>query len=747
MYSITYRSFIFFLLVGIILIGLGITKSYSQTSDKQPLVIPGSDQSISWDHIFDADIWDEIEPLPMVQYAPNYRESLSQKTYIRVVHDEHYLYVYGKMYDSNPNGVRVNSLYRDRESGDDLFGLVLDAFNDNETAMWFVVNPAGVRIDMEVSNDAEGRGSVNFDWDTFWDAKGRKSDEGWEAAMRIPFSSMGFQHDGDAVKMGLITYRLISRDNERQIFPDIPPDWSRGFAKPSQAQKVILRDIDNQNPVYITPYVLGGFNQASELSEDGTSYNKLTDYTYEPGLDIRYPLSSNLTLDFTINTDFAQVEADDQQLDLERFDIFLPEKRQFFQERANIFEFSTGGPNRLFYSRRIGLYENEPIRILGGGRLSGRIGSWDIGVLDMQTERRSDINLPSENFGVLRLRRTVFNQNSYAGGMLTSRVGEEGSYNIGVGLDGQIRIVGDEYFTFNYVQTFDDALDVNPTNLLDNSLLRLQWNRQRSEGFNYIFTYKRTGEHYEPDMGFEQRDFYSLLFTRLDYGYFTDSDNSLRRINPSLQSFITWRNEDGSVESANVQQPLTFEFDSGAQVSLSGRYWYEDLRSSLEFSDEVLVPRGSYHFYGGEIEFQMAKSNLLRSNITTGYNSFYDGSRLSLSMEPTWNISRHVELGGELEASYLNFPERNQDMQAYVARFRSLLALDQHLSLQTLIQYDNINRSFLSNIRFRYNFREGNDLWIVYNENLNTDIHHVTPALPRLDSRTVMVKYTYTFGS
>jgi hypothetical protein len=651
------------------------------------------------------------------------------------------------MYDSDPNGVRVNSLYRDRESGDDLFAVVLDAFNDNETAMWFVVNPAGVRIDMEVSNDAEGRNSINFDWDTFWDAKGKENGEGWEAAMRIPFSSLGFQRNEDNVTMGLISYRLISRNNERQIFPDIPPDWRRGFAKPSQARKVTLSDIGNQNPVYITPYALGGFNQTSELSDDGNSYKQQTDFTHEPGLDIRYPLSSNLTFDFTLNTDFAQVEADDQQLDLERYDIFLPEKRQFFQERANIFEFNTGGPNRLFYSRRIGLYDNEPIRILGGGRLSGRIGSWDVGVLNMQTERRSDLSLPSENFGVVRLRRTVFNQHSYAGGMVTSRLGGDGSYNVGVGLDGQIRIIGDEYFTYNYAQTFDDDLNSNTTDLFDNGMVRLQWSRQRSEGFNYTVTYKRAGKFYEPEMGFEQRDDYSFLFSRFDYGHFTEGDNALRRINPGLQSFVTWRNEDGSVESANVEQPLSFEFDSGAEISLSGQYWYEDLRNSLEFTDGVFVPVGNYHFYGGQLQYRMAKSSLLRSNITAGYNSFYDGSRVSLTAEPTWNISRHFEIGGEFEASYLDFPERNQDMEAYVARFRSLVSLNQHLSLQALVQYDNLNHNFLSNLRFRYNFREGNDLWVVYNENLNTDIHHVSPALPRLESRTIMIKYTYTFGS
>ncbi len=179
MYVLAGRSVVPFWLILVLLFAFGVTQSYSQNNDEKPLEITQSEGPVNWDNIFNADFWDSIEPLPMVQYAPSYGEPMSQETNIRLIHDENYLYVYGKMYDSNPDGVRINSLYRDRESGDDLFAVVLDAFNDSETATWFVVNPVGVRIDIEVSNDAEGGGSINFDWDTFWDAKGRETEEGW----------------------------------------------------------------------------------------------------------------------------------------------------------------------------------------------------------------------------------------------------------------------------------------------------------------------------------------------------------------------------------------------------------------------------------------------------------------------------------------------------------------------------------------------------------------------------------------
>lgn len=727
------------------------TVEYSAEGGSVP--ISNADGKLSWDTILDAPYWQQLEPLPLVQYEPSYGDSMSERTEIRLSHDESYLYVYGRMYDSSPGDVRVNSLYRNRESGDDLMTIVIDAFNDNETGMGFSVNPAGVRIDFEISDDAEGRGVLNMDWNTFWDAQARETDFGWEAAMRIPFASLGFQSGDEPVEMSMIAQRLIARKNERHIYPDIPPDWRRGFVKPSQAQRMSMDGIGEQNPVYITPYGLGGLDQINQpVSGNGahdmdaeSGYTLQNDYTHEAGLDVRYPVTSNLTLDLTLNTDFAQVEADEQQLDLDRFSLFFPEKRQFFQERANIFEFNTGGPSRLFYSRRIGLREGEPIRILGGARLAGRSGPWDIGLLNMQTERRSDLNLPTENFGVVRLRRQVFSPHSYAGGIVTSRLGGDGSYNISTGLDGRFLLYDDDFLTYRFAQTFDHRLDTGWQDPLDNSILYVQWSRQRSQGFNYTFTYKRTGEHYEPEMGFEQRDFFTMLFTRLDYGTFPDSDASLRRLNAGLQTITIWRNEDGTLESFSLQQPLSLQLPSGSRLEVSGRYWIEDLRSRLSFNDDVYVPEGNYSFYGGEVQYNMADGMLLRSDLTLGYNTFYDGTRFSVEAEPVWNLSRHLELGGSIELSRLDFPERDQQMDAFIARFRTLFSLDQHLSLEAFTQFDNVNERLLNNVRFRYNFREGNDLWIVYNESQNTRLTQPAPSLPRLDGRSIMVKYTYTF--
>jgi len=437
-----------------------LLQSPIQTTDKKtPINIQRISSEVTLDGVPDESAWQQIQPFPMTVYQPVYGGEMSNKTVIKVAYDDEYLYVAGELYDSNPNGIVANTLYRDRYSGDETFAIILDSYNDNENAKWFFVTPTGVRVDQQVSNDSEGSNSFNRDWNTYWNASTEITDEGWFAEIRIPFSSLGFQEVNDEVIMGLITYRWDASRAERHIFPDIAPEWSRGFTKPTQAQKVLFTGIEYQKPFYVTPYLLGGFSQSNFQNTDGNAYQTETDYVTEAGLDIKYPITGNMNLDITLNTDFAQVEADEAQVNLSRTPLFFPEKRQFFQERSDIFDFNLGGNNALFYSRRIGLEQGQQVRILGGARLAGRTGKWDIGILNMQTDQLDDIDLPSENFGIYRAKRNVINQNSHAGTMVTNRLGGDGSYNVGTGFDLLYNFTGNHYLDFKTATTFDDRTD------------------------------------------------------------------------------------------------------------------------------------------------------------------------------------------------------------------------------------------------------------------------------------------------
>jgi hypothetical protein len=720
-----------------------LLQSPIQTSDKQtPIEIQRIPSEVTLDGMPDEPAWQEIQPFPMTVYQPVYGGEMSNRTVIKVAYDDEYLYVAGELFDTNPDGIVANTLYRDRYSGDETFAVILDSYNDNENAKWFFVTPTGVRVDQQVSNDSEGSNSFNRDWNTYWDAATEITDEGWFAEIRIPFSSLGFQEINNEVIMGLITYRWDASRAERHIFPDIAPEWSRGFTKPTQAQKVRFTGIEYQKPFYVTPYLLGGFSQSNFQNIDGNAYQTETDYVTEAGLDIKYPITGNMNLDITLNTDFAQVEADEAQVNLSRTPLFFPEKRQFFQERSDIFDFNLGGNNALFYSRRIGLEQGQQVRILGGARLSGRTGKWDIGILNMQTDKLDDIDLPSENFGIYRAKRNVINQNSHAGTMITNRLGGDGSYNVGAGFDLLYNFIGNHYLDIKTATTFDDRVE---SDLIEQTLFRVNLLKRTSRGFYYNFSALRSGELYLPDVGFNTRFDYSQIDLELAYGYFSSVDSPIRIINPSLQSTLILRNEDHSVETFQLIQPWQIELKNDTDIQITANLWYEDIRQPLFFSDNAFVEPGNYTFWGVEAEYGMPGSRQLRTSISGRARTFYDGEQYSVKFSPAWNPSRHFELSADAELNYLHFPDRNQSEYLHLFRVRSIAALNTHLSLQVLSQYNHLDKQFGTNARFRYNVSEGHDFWIVYSEISNRDLNRTTPTLPRFENRTMLVKYTYTF--
>lgn len=690
--------------------------------------------------------WESVPPLPLVMYTPTFGGRPTERTELRVAYDDRYLYVGGRMYDSEARKVRANTLYRDRYSGDDIIAIVLDSYNDRQTAVWFTVTPAGTRIDRAVSNDAEFSNGdpMNDNWNTFWDVATTRSDSGWFAELRIPFSSLGFQDASGRVTMGMIVYRLIARKNERQLFPAIPPNWELAFAKPSQARRVVLEGVHARRPMYLTPYVLGGSAWRNELNAAGTGYRRVPDRTAEAGLDLGYSPSSNLSLDLTANTDFAQVEADDQQVNLTRFSLFFPEKRQFFQERAAIFEFNTGGFSRLFHSRTIGLVEGEPIRILGGTRLVGRAGSWDLGVLDMQTARRD--SLASENLGVLRLRRGVFNPYSTIGAMLTSRVTTAGRYNVAAGVDAVIRPLGDEYLTVKWVQTFSNGLPNPPLNW-EQSRMLLRWERRNQTGFGYAGEFIRSGAGYDPGMGFSFRSDFTSVELQPRYQWLLGARTAFRTVAVGMAGHSFWRNGDGTVESGEIAPQVLTELKGGRQIGLTLRNSYESVREAFAISGDTRVVPGNYWFHQVELNTMAARAASFRPTFLLSAGSFYDGTRIGVSARPAWNPNRYLELGVDYDYNRVRFTERQQRTDLHLIRLRVQLALDVHLSLATLVQHDNADHAIGVNARLRYNFREGRDLWVVYNEAMNTDREE--PGIPRLPlsrSRAVLVKYTHTLG-
>jgi len=632
--------------------------------------------------------------------------------------------------------------------------LILDTFNDNENALAFCTTPSGIRLDFTIFNDAQTPNPedipINLSWDTFWDVAVVQNGEGWFAELRIPISSLRFDDIDGRVVMGLITWRWIAHKAEVDIFPAFEAAYGPMSAfKPSLAQKVVFENMRSRKPIYVTPYLLGGLGYTNELNDPETAYDHTRSRTRELGLDIKKVLTSNLTLDLTLNTDFAQVEADDQQVNLTRFSLFFPEKRRFFLERASAFDISLGGPNRIFYSRRIGLHKDEDeegrqIPILGGARLVGRIGKWDVGAINMQTDRSEE--LPSENFGVLRLRRQVFNPYSYLGGIATSRIGTDGSYNITYGLDGIFRVFGYDYLLLNWAQTFEDE-GVNRFTSLDPTRIRIAWEKRKEDGVVYDLSLSRTGAAYNPAVGFQMRDDYFSIRNRIGYGWAPGENSPLFRHNLSLFSNASMRNTDGSVESAELGPTWSGSTKKSSMFNIALKTYYEDLVEPFELTDEVEVPEGSYTFHGLEA-FYMTPAGRLYTvfmNLTAG--GFYDGRRLSLGLTPMWSPSPQLSFEGFYQINHVTFPERDEEFTTHIGRLRLVLTLTTSFSTMAIAQYNSAVDAVIANVRLRYNPQEGTDLYLVYNEGLNTDRYHTDPRPPFTSDRTLLIKYAYTFGS
>jgi hypothetical protein len=732
--------------IGILLITIFCFQS--QVFSQDPVQIKRLGSAIEFDGNPNEAAWESLDLFPLTMHRPNFGNQPSEESDVRVGYDNEYLWIGASLFMKDASRIYAATKKRDEMLFDyDAFGIVVDSYNDNESGLAFYTAPTGLRTDFAVANDAAGGpGGMNISWDTFWDVKTTRDDRGWYVEMRIPFSSLKFKPENDVATMGLIITRNISANNETDTYPDIDPKY--GFTatmKPSQARKIEIDGARPSNPLYVSPYVIGGYGQEYTPNAEETDYTLGNYPKYNGGLDVKYNINSNLTLDLTANTDFAQVEADDQQVNLTRYSLFFPEKRKFFQERSSLFDFSLGGHvDNLFYSRNIGLVDGQQIRIYGGARLTGRLGKWDMGLLDMQTADHEEI--AGENFGVIRMRRQVINPNSYVGGIFTSRVGMDGKQNFTYGVDGIFRLFGDDYLNVKWAQSYDTGID-SKLSSLDPSFVLLNWERRSEEGFAYSLDYSYSGTKFNPGIGFIMRNGVQGGMVRMLYGWIPGEESRFFNYNFNVRANRYVRIEDGGLESMEVSPGFEFSTKKGIHGEISTETAREGVLWDFNLSDSIAIEAGDYTFTA--LQFRLGTSEARRISVRGDANlgQFYDGMRYGFQSEFNLNFSSSFILSPGYEFNYLTFPDResNNKLNIHAINVKGQIMISTKLSANFLVQYVNTEDEFIGNFRIRYNPREGNDFYLVYNDNRCFIDRREIAGHPNFHARTLMLKYTHTF--
>ena len=738
-----------------IFIALFAFSNFLKAQDDE-ILIKKINSAVTFDGRVDDSEWNYLTQLQLVMHRPNFGNEPSEQSEVYIGYDERYLWIGARLFMKDPSKIFCTSKRRDEMLyGMDAFGVLLDTYRDNENALAFFTAPSGLRTDFTISNDAAemrgggggfGGGVMNYSWNTFWDVKTSRDDKGWYAEMRIPFSSLRFKNINNLTRMGLSIVRNIGTNNEVDTYPAIEPKYGMmAIYKPSLSKTIVLDGLKPAQPVYLSPYVIGGFTRDYSLNEEDTEYLKTDKPNFNTGFDIKYSIKSNFTIDLTANTDFAQVEADEQQVNLTRYSLFFPEKRMFFQERSSLFNFSLGGmADNLFYSRNIGIAHGEMIRILGGARLTGHIGKWEMGLLDMQTEKFEDV--PSENFGVLRVRRQVFNPNSYIGSMMTSRIDLNGNKNIAYGLDGIFKVKGEDYLNLKWAQTWDSQTG-NSLNSINSSFIYANWERRSERGFAYNFGYTYSGLDFNPRAGFMRRGGLQGYNGQLLYGWFPGEKSKIFSMAATIRGEYYTRIEDGKLENSIIEPGFRINTKKGFRYDISMEYRTEGVQDDFEIADNIIISSGEYSFINFQGRFGTPSSRIFSVMGSIDAGQYYDGYRLTIRPNINFNLSSSFRLMAGYQYNAIRFPDRSEHkkLDIHLINANLMYMLSTKLSATLMVQYVNTSDDFIANFRLRYNPREGNDLYLVINDYQGFDRYGEIPHKPPFFNRTIVVKYTHTF--
>ena len=706
----------FFLLLWMWALFIPTSSVNAQTERELPrMSAHRTSEEIKVDGVFDEPVWQSVEPIrQLYQIQPDQGEPATEDSEVRILYDDKKLY-FGFIFYDEMDKIVANDMRRDSPGlrSNDYGFLLLDTYNDRRNAVFFRFTPVGGMEDTAVSNSG---GSLNTSWDIVWECRCRINEDHWTAEIAIPFSQLRFEQN-EVMNWGLNFGREIARKQEIDAWNEAPKTYG-GLAKYRTAYFGTLEGLEGITPsrhLELLPYVLPGASYGSSTEE--------TEGVFEAGVDLKYGVTPNLTADLTFNTDFAQVEADQEQVNLTRFSLFFPEQRPFFLEGASIFDvgiprpsFRRPPPLLLFYSRRIGLADGLAIPILGGGKMTGKIGPYGIGILNVLTNKYEEsvpgvapqnvFREPRTNYSVVRVNRDIL-AGSTVGGILINKQDAD-AYNRTAGLDFSYRPTREINIQGLWSRTFEADITGNSNAFFIGG----DW---RTNLFRADASYTDIGEDFNPEVGYIQRR--DVRRFRGDASYTPWPDKfGIReiQIGPEIDIVLTQAN---ALETQEITFDTQFEFETGDDIGFEVKNTIEHLDIGFNLQGEE-IPTGDYNFTSFQVSARTSSARMIGARVQVEFGEFYHGTRRGFSIDATARPSARLSIAPSIEFNRITLPGEAFDANAFGGRIG--YSFSTTLFAKLFSQWSTDRDILSANLLINYIYSPGSDIYLVFDQNYNT---------------------------
>ena len=687
--------------------------------DRPEVVATRTELTIKVDGLLDEPVWATIKPITeFVQRLPLDGGEPTEKSEMRVAYNNNFIYFGFTFFDSDPEKVRATILNRGGWiHRDDKLEIALDTYHDRRNAYLFEMNPLGTQDDALIT-DENRPGLDEWAWDGVYISEGKVTDFGWVLEVAIPWTTLRFPNK-DELTMGLAIKRYINRKNESVIWPHIGLEYSSDIYQVSQyANLKGLKDIKRGKDIKIKPFAIGGTQ--NQITDEKT----VNDNIGNGGFDIYYGLKSNLTLNLTYNTDFAQVEADNAQINLTRFNLFYPEKREFFLTRSKLFAFGNSRQTEVFFSRKIGLNQD----VVGGARLFGQIGKTSVGALNIHT--RADGDLPATHYSAIRLRKDVRDRTTV--GAIITDVSSKGIRNSVYGIDGEMRFWGNSSVSAWYSQVNDTSL-VGPSAA---SMIKMDLRNDR-----YFLTagQHRVDEDFRPGLGFVQRQ--DMIGTGIIAGFTPrvgDGDELIRQWRFTIYARDV-QNHAGIHETGVLNGGIEAILETRDKIGLKVIQNKEKLTAGFTLGNGVEIQKGNYRDRKISFSARTNQSRGVWGNFALSKGDYFGGNKTSMSGSIGKQFSNHLTLYGSANQNIVSMPSQ-EEFTANIYGITAEVALNRKWFGKALIQYDNFSEQLQLYCRINWIHTPGSDLFIVLNQR-----YDMAGSKSSLVQGTQVVKLTYLF--